>query len=98
MKSSLLWAFLYAVAVFPLALFGADMASSLVYQYDHGHRPRLSDQSYEVLKNEWGAAGALAGGMPGLLLVGWSQFKSRREDERERAAMPRTTGDEDRTV
>ena len=98
MKSGLLWAFLYAVAVIPLALFGADMASSLVYQYDHGHRPRLSGQSYEVLKNEWDAAGALIGGMPGLLLVGWSQFKSRREDERERATTRRTTGDEDGTV
>ena len=74
------------------------MASSFVYNYDHWHRPRLSDQSYFALKGEWDVVGALAGGMPGLLLVGWSQIKSRREDEQERATMRRTTGNEDGTV
>ena len=98
MKSGCLWAFLYAIAIIPLALLGADMASDRVYQYDHWHRPRLSDQSYEVLKNEWDVVGALIGGTPGLLLVGWSQIKSRRENKQERATVRRATGEEDEAV
>lgn len=98
MKSGCLWVFLYSIAVVPAALFGGIMASSFVYNYDHWHRPRLSDQSYEALKDEWDIVGALIGGMPGLLLVGCSQLKSRREDEQERAAMRRATGDEDETL
>jgi len=98
MKSGCLWLLLYTVAVVPLALFGADMASSIVYQYDHGHRPRLSDQDYDVLKNAWDIVGALIGGAPGLLLVGQAQLKRRREDRREVASARQATGDEDGTV
>ncbi len=57
------------------------MASSFVYNYDHWHRPRLSDQAYTSLLNGSEALTALACGMPGLLLVGWSQIKNRREQE-----------------
>jgi len=98
MKKGCLWLFLYAVAVVPPALFGADMASSFVYNYDFGHRPRLSQQGYETLKDTWDAAGALIGGTPGLLLVGWSQFRRRQEDEQEAAPARQATDNGDETV
>ncbi len=74
------------------------MASSFVYEYDHGHRPRLSDQEYKALKDVWDVVGAPVGGTPGLLLVGRSQFKRRQEDEREAASAQRAAGDEDAMV
>lgn len=98
MKSGCLWLLLYAIAVVPLALFGASMAGGYVYLYRHAREPHLSDQSYDLLKDEWEAVGAFAGGMPGLLLVGRSQFKRRREEGRDAASAQRATGDEDATV
>ena len=98
MKIGCLWLLLYAAAVVPLALFGASMAGEHVYEYDHRHRPHLSGSSYNALKDEWEAAGSVAGGLPGFLLVGQSKLKRRREDERKAASAQRTAGDEDGTV
>jgi len=98
MKIGCLWLLLYAVAVVPLALFGASMAGEYVYLYRHTHRPYLSNHSYEVLTSEWEAAGALAGAAPGLLLTGRFLLRRHQRKEQEAASAQRASGAEDGTV
>jgi len=82
----------------PAALFGACMADSFVHQYDATHRPHLSQQSYRDTIERWEVVGLIIGGAPGLLLLGWYQFRRRREDEREAATTQGAADDADETV
>lgn len=76
MKNGCAWLILYAVAIVQAALLGGLTASTVVYNYDATHRPRMSQQSYQVALHGWEVAAAICCAIPGVCLIGWYQIRS----------------------